>query len=141
MTNSEWEAVCDGCGKCCLHKLVDEAYNQSEEVLFTNISCFLLNTKTCACSKYESRKKFVADCVTLTASNINQINFVPASCSYKRLHEGRGLAHWHPLLNKGKKTKMHELGISVRNKIINEQDINIDDLPDYIVKWPLNDID
>lgn len=155
MNKREWEAICDGCGRCCLHKLIDEGDDNdnesdaienadsvtTEEVVFTNVSCYLLNTKTCSCSKYEQRFELVHDCVNLDKNNIGQINFMPSSCSYRRLNENKGLAHWHPLLNQGKKSKMHQLGITVRNKVISEADVDLEQLEDYIVLWPQEDIE
>lgn len=152
MDKVQWEAICDGCARCCLHKFIDDEsqqdtftptdhIQQNEEIIYTNISCYLLNDKACACSQYEKRTQLVPDCVSLTKDNLADIFYMPPSCSYRRLHEGKGLAHWHPLLNKGKKTKMHQLGISVRNRVINEHDVNFDDFEDYIVTWPLDALD
>jgi uncharacterized cysteine cluster protein YcgN (CxxCxxCC family) len=152
MNNAQWEAICDGCGRCCLHKFIDsediadgkestEVKSEQGDVVFTNISCYQLNEKTCSCKSYENRKELVPDCVTLNKENLQHINFMPPSCSYRRMHEGKGLASWHPLLNKGKKTMMHELGITVRNKVVSEENVNLDDFEDYIVTWPLSQID
>ncbi|MFC4699762.1 YcgN family cysteine cluster protein [Glaciecola siphonariae] len=152
MNTAQWEAICDGCGRCCLHKFVDSESvpedgevtsidSQQGEVFYTNITCYQLNEKTCACKSYEKRKELVPDCVSLNKHNLKDINFMPPSCSYRRMHKGEGLASWHPLLNKGKKTKMHELGITVRNKVISEDKVNLDDFEDYIVTWPLSEID
>lgn len=145
MNLNEWEAVCDGCAKCCLHKIEDqEAIEQGdtqEALHFTNVVCRELNTKTCACNHYATRTERVPECVSLSKHNIAQVYFLPPSCSYRRLHEGRGLPSWHPLLNKGKKAKMHSLGMSVRGKIIAEQDVNLERLDDCIVSWPINDLD
>jgi hypothetical protein len=152
MNNEQWEAICDGCGRCCLHKFIDseniqardaptEVDSEQGDVIYTNISCYQLNEKTCACKSYENRKALVPDCVTLNKDNLKHINFMPPSCSYRRMHEGLGLASWHPLLNKGKKTKMHELGITVRNKVVSEENVDLQNFEDYIVIWPLSQID
>lgn len=149
MTRSEWEAICDGCARCCLHKFIDDEnqneeflptdhIKQDEEILFTNIACYLLNDKACTCTQYDKRTELVPDCVTLTKENLADIFFMPPSCSYRRLHENKGLAHWHPLLNKGKKSKMHQLGITVRNRVISESDVDLNNFEDYIVTWPLD---
>ncbi|MGQ8364032.1 YcgN family cysteine cluster protein [Glaciecola sp. 1036] len=145
MSKQEWEAICDGCGRCCLHKFIEDTESSEDQdpksaLHYTNIACFLLNDKSCACMAYEKRTQRVPDCATLTAQNLEQMYFMPPSCSYRRFHEGKGLSDWHPLLNKGKKTKMHELGISVRNKTVSEEDVNLDDFEDYIVTWPLDEI-
>lgn len=151
MTQSEWESICDGCGKCCLHKFIhDETKEEAEptdniasgeEVEFTNIVCSYLNTKTCSCTQYQKRTELVPDCVQLTKNNLKDIFFMPPSCSYRRLHEGRGLPSWHPLLNRNKKTAMHNAGMSVRNRTVYEHDVDMKDFEDYIVRWPLDDID
>jgi uncharacterized cysteine cluster protein YcgN (CxxCxxCC family) len=151
MTQDEWEGVCDGCAKCCLHKFIDDDsvdeavvtdnIKDNEQVHYTNIACGLLNTKTCACTQYSQRTKLVPECVKLTKENLQDIFFMPASCSYRRLQEGRGLPSWHPLLNKGKKTAMHLAGMSVRGKTVADHDVNLDDFEDYIALWPLHDLD
>lgn len=152
MGRQEWEAVCDGCARCCLHKFIDDEefeqgffptdhIKQDEEIIYTNIACYLLNDKTCGCTQYDKRTELVPDCVTLTKDNLDSIFFMPPSCSYRRLHEGKGLAHWHPLRNKGKKAKMHELGISVRNSTVNEANVDLENFEDFIVTWPLDSFD
>ncbi len=150
MSQAEWESLCDGCAKCCLHKFIedDEADEAAptdeifpeEQVHYTNIVCSLLNTKSCACSQYERRTELVPDCVKLTKDNLKDIFFMPPSCAYRRLHEGRGLPSWHPLLNKGKKHVMHQKGMSVRNKTVSETDVDLDHFEDYIAIWPLEDV-
>ena len=154
MNKAQWEAICDGCAKCCLHKFIDDedvteendfeptdVLREGEQLLYTNIACHLLHTKNCACTAYDKRSELVPDCVTLTKDNLQKIFYMPKSCSYRRLHEGRGLASWHPLLNKGKKNKMHELGMTVRNRTVNEHDILYDEFEDYVVEWPEQDLD
>ena len=121
MTQKEWESLCDGCAKCCLHKFIDDEneeaqaptdyINANEQIHYTNIVCSLLNTKSCECTQYAKRTELVPDCVQLTKANLKDIFFMPTSCAYRRLHEGRGLPSWHPLLNKGKKHVMHKNGM------------------------------
>lgn len=150
MNEQEWEAICDGCGKCCLHKFIEddgeepasgETLNPAEQVHYTNIACTLLNTKTCSCSHYKDRNRLVADCVKLTKDNLKDLYFMPTSCSYRRLHEGRGLPSWHPLLNRGKKAAMHRAGMSVRGKTVFETEVDLEQFEDYIAIWPLEDLD
>lgn len=151
MNDAEWEAICDGCAKCCLHKFIhdDEApqahytdeLKADELIHYTNIVCSLLNTKTCQCSRYTERTKLVPECVKLTKDNLDDIFFMPPSCSYRRLHEGRGLPSWHPLLHKGKKSAMHTTGMSVRGKTVFDCDVDLDEFEDYIALWPLEDVD
>ncbi|USD39312.1 YcgN family cysteine cluster protein [Ferrimonas sp. SCSIO 43195] len=138
MTEKEWESLCDGCGKCCLNKLIDD---DTEEVYFTNVACKLLNDKTCDCQKYERRFEWVPDCYKVTPENVATIEWLPPSCSYRRLQEGRGLPSWHPLLT-GSKSEMHKQGMSVRRKVLSELHVGPDpDLIGYIVVWPLDEID
>ena len=151
MTRTEWEALCDGCGKCCLHKFIEDdevaeatstdEIRDNEQVHYTNIVCSLLNTKTCDCTQYQNRTTLVPDCVQLTRDNLKDIFFMPNSCTYRRLYDGRGMPSWHPLLNKGKKTAMHRQGMSVRGKTVFECGVDLDKFEDYIALWPLSDCD
>jgi len=154
MTRPEWESLCDGCAKCCLNKFIDDEHtdeesellptdhiNEGEHIYYSNIACHLLNEKSCQCSKYEQRTTLVPDCVRLTQENIDAVFFMPPSCTYRRLQEGRGMPSWHPLLHKGKKSAMHKAGMSVRGKIVKDNEVSLDSFEDHIVTWPLNDID
>lgn len=151
MTDDEWEALCDGCAKCCLHKFIDDddstdaqptdVIYEGEEIHFTSIVCSLLNTKTCQCTQYEKRTELVPDCVKLTKDNLKDIFFMPPSCAYRRIYEGRGLPSWHPLLHGGKKHMMHKQGMSVRGKTVSEHDADASRFEDYIAVWPLEDLD
>src|SRR3569623_1781756 len=95
MTEAEWESLCDGCGLCCLIRFEDE---ETLEVIPTRVHCQLFDSEKCACSDYANRKKTVPDCIKLTPHNIEALEWMPTSCAYRRLHEGRGLADWHPLI-------------------------------------------
>lgn len=149
MNTEEWEALCDGCAKCCLNKFIEDdveegptaVLHQDEQVHFSNIACRYLNSHKCECTQYELRTVLVPDCIKLTKENLKDIFFMPNSCAYRRLHEGRGLPSWHPLLNGGKKSLMHKKQMSVRNKTISEEQVDMDKFEDYIVSWPLNDLD
>jgi len=154
MTRPEWESLCDGCAKCCLNKFIDDEHtddesellptdhiNEGEQIYYSNIACHLLNEKSCQCSKYEQRTKLVPDCVRLTQENIDAVFFMPPSCTYRRLQEGRGMPSSHPLLHKGKKSAMHKARMSVRGKIVKDNEVSLEDFEDHIVIWPLNDID
>ncbi|GAA6185086.1 MULTISPECIES: YcgN family cysteine cluster protein [Alteromonadaceae] len=148
MNRQEWEAICDGCAKCCLHKIIDEDASQTdgqqaatEELHFTNVVCSFLNTKTCACTQYADRDELVPECVTLSQDNLHQLAYMPPSCSYRRLNEGKGLPSWHPLLHKNKKSEMHKAGMSVRGKTVFDRDVDESKFEDHIVIWPLNEID
>jgi uncharacterized cysteine cluster protein YcgN (CxxCxxCC family) len=154
MNRDEWESLCDGCAKCCLNKFIDDEdtdaasellptdhIEEGEQIYYSNIACYLLNDKTCQCSKYQQRTTLVPDCVRLTQENIDAVFFMPPSCTYRRLQEGRGMPAWHPLLHKGKKSAMHKAGMSVRGKIVKDNEVSIEKFEDHIVTWPLNDLD
>jgi uncharacterized cysteine cluster protein YcgN (CxxCxxCC family) len=124
MTKTEWEALCDGCGLCCLAKLEDE---QTGEVLYTSVACRLLDLDRCRCTQYRRRTALVPDCVELTPRNIEQLKWMPATCAYRRLHEGKPLPDWHPLRT-GDPESVHRAGISVRDKAVSENDVHPADL-------------
>ncbi|MCU7834447.1 MAG: YcgN family cysteine cluster protein [gamma proteobacterium symbiont of Taylorina sp.] len=118
MTQTEWEQLCDGCAKCCLHKLEDE---DTGVIYSTNVVCQYLNQHTCQCSDYTSRSTLVPECITLSSQNLDQVYFMPSSCSYRLLTEGKTLPQWHPLIS-GNKESVHESGHSVQGKVISELD-------------------
>lgn len=113
MNSQEWESLCDGCGLCCLEKIETEA----GEVYFTDVACRLLDTKTCRCKDYSNRSKKVKDCVKLSAKNTAAFDWLPATCAYKLIHNGKDIPAWHPLIS-GNKESVHAAGISVKNRII-----------------------
>ena len=129
MTTDEWESLCDGCGKCCLNKLIDE---DTEELVFTNVACNLLNTKTCQCSDYGNRFKKEPDCLQITHDKIAEFNWLPSTCAYRLLAEGQNLPEWHPLIT-GSRSAMHQAGQSVRGKVIHE--VHAGDWADHIITW------
>jgi len=95
MTRTEWESLCDGCALCCLHKIEDE---DTGEIHYTSVACHLLNTSDCSCTQYEKRCELVPACIRLTPENVEQLNWLPRTCSYRLLDEGKELPEWHPLL-------------------------------------------
>jgi len=117
LSKAEWEALCDGCGKCCTYKLED---TETLELYQTNVCCKLLDTEKCYCSNYKQRKKHVKDCVQLTAENVLSFNWLPASCAYVRVAKGQNLPKWHYLVC-GDRNRIHEMGKSVQNKVISEE--------------------
>lgn len=128
MSATEWESLCDGCGRCCLVRFEDE---ETGEVVPTRISCKLFDADTCRCANYARRKKIVPDCIKLTPGNIEALTWMPPSCAYRRLHEGRHLAAWHPLVS-GDPESVHRAGISMRGKTINEEALEeIEDAMDF----------
>ncbi len=130
MRPAEWEALCDGCGKCCLNKLEDE---DTGEIAFTNIACRLFDNDTCQCGNYAIRKQLVPECIVLSPRNIAEVaHFMPRSCAYRRLKEGRGLADWHPLVS-GDPESVHRAGISVRGATVPEFAVPEEDWEDHII--------
>jgi uncharacterized cysteine cluster protein YcgN (CxxCxxCC family) len=113
MSAAEWESLCDGCGKCCLSKLEDE---DTGEIYFTSVGCRLFNAKTCRCRDYENRLSVVSDCVRLTPQNVRTIKWLPSTCAYRLVAEGRDLYPWHPLIS-GNKNSVHKAGASVRGRV------------------------
>ena len=131
MSVEEWESLCDGCARCCLIKLEDE---DTGDIETTNIVCHLLDQDLCRCTDYVNRTKRVPTCIKLTPGNVGAIKWMPTSCAYRRLAEGRGLATWHPLVSKDLDS-VHHAGISVKGKVISEEGIADEDLEDYLAIW------
>ena len=134
MTPSEWESLCDGCAKCCLLKLEDE---ESGDIAYTRLHCRLLDADLCQCSDYANRKAKVPDCVILTPKNVQDIKWMPKSCAYRRVHEGRGLASWHHLVC-GDRGRIHEEGHSIMGGTVSEDTVLDEDQIDWIIDWDGN---
>jgi uncharacterized protein len=133
MTAAEWESICDGCARCCLNKLEDE---DTGDIYYTDVGCRLLDFRACRCRNYENRTAEVEDCVQLTPANIGELNWLPPTCGYKLVADGRDLYWWHPLVS-GDPGSVHAAGISVRGRVAaREDDLGDTDLEDHIVSWP-----
>ena len=128
LRRAEWEALCDGCGKCCLHKLEDE---ETGRIYRTNVACRLLDRETGRCGDYRNRRAFVPDCVQLRPELVRQLDWLPGTCAYRRVEEGKPLPAWHYLVS-GDREAVHEVGASVRDWTISEVDASAD-LEDHIV--------
>ena len=134
MTDSEWESLCDGCGRCCLNKLEEEG--NDADTYYTDVGCRLLNGETCRCKDYAHRLEQVEDCVQLTPASLKTINWLPPSCAYVLVAKGRDLYWWHPLVS-GDPETVHAAGVSVRGRMsATEETVPDEDLEDYIVSWP-----
>lgn len=131
MTRSEWESLCDGCARCCLHKLEDI---DTREIGYTNIVCRLLDIEACRCMDYENRHTEVPTCVFLDVNNVNEFNWLPDTCAYRLLAMGEDLAWWHPLVS-GNPETVREAGISVHGIAIPEGEIDMKELEDHVVAW------
>lgn len=130
MTRAQWEALCDGCGRCCLHKFRED---ETDEILWTNVGCRLLDPETCQCKDYAKRHRRVRDCVTLTPGLLEELDWLPPSCAYRLLRDGLELPDWHPLVS-GTPESVHLSGASVRHRFVNERSVSV--LEDYFADWP-----
>jgi uncharacterized cysteine cluster protein YcgN (CxxCxxCC family) len=133
MSRQEWESLCDGCGKCCLIKLQDP---DADEVDYTDVACHLLDTEACRCTDYPNRHRRVADCVRMSPDRLDEImNWMPSTCAYRVLAEGRELPDWHPLVS-GDPASVHRAGASVRRRVVSDSGFDEDGLVARIVDWP-----
>lgn len=132
MTVHEWESLCDGCGRCCVIKYQDE---ETGEIHPTAVACRLLDSNTCRCRRYQERHQLVPECLRLDPELVRRYDFLPASCAYRRVAEGRPLAWWHPLVS-GNAQSVVDAGVSVRGTVVSEQAVHPDEpLQAHIVRW------
>ncbi|MAG96335.1 MAG: YcgN family cysteine cluster protein [Alphaproteobacteria bacterium] len=130
MNSEEWEALCDGCAKCCLNKLEDI---DTGEIAYTEVACRLLDLESCRCTNYAERRRLVADCVSLEPAAVQSLGWLPSTCAYRLLAEGRELPAWHPLVT-GDPESLHRAGISVRGRVVSERQAGA--LEEHVVSWP-----
>lgn len=131
MSDAEWESLCDGCGRCCLHKLEDE---DTGRIYYTDVACRLLDIERCRCRHYVERIDHVPDCVILSRDNLDDLRWMPSTCAYRRLAEGRGLADWHPLVS-GEPDSVVRAGISIRGRAVSETDVSPDAIEERVIRW------
>ena len=127
----QWEALCDGCARCCLHKLEDE---DDGEVFYTRVRCRYLDEQTCRCSDYPNRSVLVENCIRLDASSVGALEWRPATCAYRMRAQGLPLAAWHPLVS-GDPDSVHRAGISIRGRCISDEFVHPDGYDEHIVHW------
>lgn len=131
LSTAEWEALCDGCGLCCLVKLQDE---DTQEVVYTRVACMLLDTKTASCRDYPNRQQQVPDCLQLTPDKVPQLPWLPETCAYRRVHEERPLPEWHHLLT-GSRQTVHQAKRSAAGRCISELNVAPDDIETQVIRW------
>ena len=131
MSETQWESLCDGCGRCCLHKLEDE---DTGELHFTSIACRLLDTGSCRCRDYPGRFERVPECLSVRPLDAAKLAWLPLSCAYRRLAEGRGLASWHPLVT-GRRASTREAGVSVAGLAVPEDEVAEEDWEEHVIVW------
>ena len=129
MTTEEWESLCDNCGKCCLHKLEDE---DTGDIYFTSVVCNLIDLDTCRCTRYSERTTLVPECLDLKQHDFAEYNWLPATCAYRLLTDGKELPSWHPLLSKSPDS-VQDAGVSISSYAMKESEI--DELEDHIIEW------
>lgn len=127
----QWEALCDGCAKCCLHKLEDE---DSGEVFYTRIRCQYLVEETCQCSDYPRRSVMVPHCIRLEQGSVAELDWLPSTCAYRLRAHGEPLPEWHYLVS-GSRETVHEAGVSIRGRAISDEYVHPDGYDEHIVTW------
>ena len=133
LSDSEWESLCDGCGRCCLIKMEDE---DSGEYYFTDVACRMFDAQSCRCRDYARRDEEVPDCVRLTPENAGALGWMPPSCAYRLLAEGKKLPYWHPLMS-GDRESVKQAGASVEGRVFALEDaVTIPEMVARIRKWP-----
>lgn len=132
MSDAEWEALCDRCGRCCLQKLEDE---DSGRLQYTRVACRLLDVERGCCARYAERRALVEDCLSVRPLTAEKLSWLPPSCAYRRLAEGRGLADWHPLIA-GDRQEMRRRGIAVDGRVVSERDVPPEAIVLHLVDWP-----
>lgn len=132
MDSSQWESLCDGCGRCCLRKIF---FEDTLELVYTRVACRYLDSIACTCTSYQKRSTVNPECLVLTPENLpSTVPLLPDTCAYRRIAEGKDLPSWHPLVSHDPQT-VHRSFISVRGRVVCEDDIAQEDLEDHIIDW------
>lgn len=131
LSREQWEALCDGCARCCLHKLQDE---DSGEIMYTGVRCRYLVEKSCRCSDYPNRSRLMENCIHLSAGSLAELDWLPATCAYRLRSRGEPLPPWHPLVS-GDPESVHRAGISIRGRSISDEYVHPDGFDEHIVSW------
>jgi uncharacterized cysteine cluster protein YcgN (CxxCxxCC family) len=131
LTREEWESLCDGCAKCCLHKLQDA---DTDEVFYTKVRCRYLDEDNCRCSDYDNRSRLMPNCIQLSPDNLDDLAWLPATCAYRLRFEGNPLPDWHPLVS-GRSDSVHTSGISIRGRAISDEYVHPDGFEEHIITW------
>lgn len=131
LSDAEWEALCDGCAKCCLHKLEDE---DTAEVFYTKVRCRYLDEANCRCSDYPRRSQLVPNCISLRPANWEDLGWLPSTCAYRLRSRGEPLREWHPLVS-GNMETVHSAGISIRGRTVSDEFVHPDGYDEHIVRW------
>jgi hypothetical protein len=131
MTAAEWESLCDGCARCCLHKLEDI---DTGRVAYTGIRCRYLIESECRCSDYPNRSKLMPNCISLRQADVASLSWLPGTCAYRLLAAGESLPAWHPLVS-GRAESVHEAGISIRGRTLSDEFVHPDGYDEHIIHW------
>ena len=131
LNRAQWEALCDGCAKCCLHKLEDQ---DTGEVFYTKIRCRYLDEQVCRCSDYSNRSTLMSNCIDLRAADWKSLNWLPSTCAYRLRANDKPLPLWHPLVS-GSRDSVHDAGISIRGRAISDEYVHPDGYDEHIVSW------
>lgn len=131
LSEQQWEALCDGCARCCLHKLEDE---DTGEVYYTRVRCRYLDEQRCRCTDYPNRSVLVPNCISLRPAELDDLHWLPSTCAYRLRAEGRPLPSWHPLVS-GDPESVHAAGVSIRGRAVSDEYVHPDGYDEHIVHW------
>jgi uncharacterized cysteine cluster protein YcgN (CxxCxxCC family) len=131
LTTEQWESLCDGCARCCLHKLQDE---EDGQIYYTSVRCRYLVEASCRCSDYLNRTRLMPNCMQLSPGTMASLDWLPPTCAYRLRSEGKPLPSWHPLVSRDPES-VHRAGISIRGRSISDEYVHPDGYDEYIVAW------